>query len=279
MLYSTVKKLRSCIFPLSLSALFISFASCAAAADSLLAEIPVRASLFTTDHLFNLYYINAKKEIVRYHTDDGSTITYSNLKLGTPVSMDASNPLKVLVFYPDFNALVLLDNTFAALTVLNLNRTPDGHSYKPAAVCKEAETDYIWIYDELTRRLIRIDEQGNLILQSEAFDQLFSDVIVPVRLVYADTYLYLLDKSGKILVFDRFGNFFKTLDVQAADFLQADDHSLLYIDSGKLRIFDMLTYSIRSIPLSPGTLQAELQKQILFLRLGDSLRIIRLQGA
>jgi hypothetical protein len=70
-------------------------------------------SLLTSDNLSNVYYV---KEAVLHKKNDEESLTYSNLHLGDIFSIDITNPMKIVVFYKDFNAVVLLDDKLNELT-------------------------------------------------------------------------------------------------------------------------------------------------------------------
>ena len=49
------------------------------------------------------------------------TYSYSNVHLGEITSVNAFNPLKIDVFYKDFNSVVILDNRLAEIVKINFN--------------------------------------------------------------------------------------------------------------------------------------------------------------
>src|SRR5688500_1993390 len=64
---------------------------------------------FTTDPLGNIYLVKGA-EVVKYNASGIRTARYSNLQLGDVATIDAMNPLKILLHYRDFQQLVFLDN-------------------------------------------------------------------------------------------------------------------------------------------------------------------------
>lgn len=65
------------------------------------------------DDFDNLYYVNGN---ILYKKTPSKLFSYSNVALGTLEKVDMSNPFKVILFYPDFNAVILLDNNLNELT-------------------------------------------------------------------------------------------------------------------------------------------------------------------
>src|SRR5687768_7815077 len=66
-------------------------------------------NLFTNDNLSNLYLINGE-EIIKYSPTGKQLLKYSNKRFGNITTIDATNALKILLYYKDFQQLVFLDN-------------------------------------------------------------------------------------------------------------------------------------------------------------------------
>src|ERR1700758_5875448 len=68
-----------------------------------------KADFFTTDNFGNTYLIKAEE--IRKYTATGDLLKiYSNKNLGKITSVDASNSLRLLVFYKDFASIAILDD-------------------------------------------------------------------------------------------------------------------------------------------------------------------------
>lgn len=65
------------------------------------------------DNTNSIYYI--KNNTLHKKTNDKLKV-YANIHLGTITSVDITNPLKIVVFFKDFNAVVILDNELNELT-------------------------------------------------------------------------------------------------------------------------------------------------------------------
>src|ERR1700690_3966530 len=74
--------------------------------------IPAKADQITTDQLGNFYII--KNDVLeKYDLKGALTKTYNNKTFGKIDLVDASNPMKVLLFYKNFSQIVFLDNTLS----------------------------------------------------------------------------------------------------------------------------------------------------------------------
>ena len=71
--------------------------------------IKSKIDLFTSDNLGNIYLVKGD-ELKKYNSKGELLKVFSNKKLGAISSIDASNPLRVLLFYKDQSQLVILDS-------------------------------------------------------------------------------------------------------------------------------------------------------------------------
>src|ERR1700739_3471195 len=79
---------------------------------NLVATIDVQADFFTTDNQSNIYIVKGN-ELTKYNTSGKLLYKYSNKNLGNIDFVDASNMLRLLVFYKNFLQVVFLDNTLS----------------------------------------------------------------------------------------------------------------------------------------------------------------------
>lgn len=78
------------------------------------AEIPLSAERFVgVDEFNNLYYIS---ENILYKKTSKKVFSYSNIELGALRSVNIQNPFKIILFYADFNSVIILDNNLNELT-------------------------------------------------------------------------------------------------------------------------------------------------------------------
>lgn len=77
-------------------------------------EIPLATERFVgVDEFNNLYYID---ENILYKKTSKKIFSYSNIELGAIRSVNIQNPFKIILFYADFNSVIILDNNLNELT-------------------------------------------------------------------------------------------------------------------------------------------------------------------
>lgn len=189
---------------------------------------------FATDNLGNIYLLTAKNQIKKINGSGDSLGVYNDVKrYGKIYSINASNPLKILVYYKDFSTIIILDRLLNVRATIDLRKQ---NIIEVKAVTNSYDNN-IWIFDELDSKLKKIDETGKVLFESTDFRQVFDDVPTPVSLYDRDGQLYLYDPKKGLLVLDYYGgkrNNFQLLnftDLQVIDkkTITARNDSSIYI--------------------------------------------------
>ena len=82
-------------------------------------SIPFEAEQFIGTDAYKNYYFIKKNTLVK--VNNNKSISYQNLTLGKITFVDIQNPLQIVLFYKDFNTIVLLDNQLNETTQVNGN--------------------------------------------------------------------------------------------------------------------------------------------------------------
>ena len=124
-------------------------------------------------------------------------------RFGNITSIDVNNPLKLLIFYKDFSNILILDR------FLNIRNSIDLRTQNLLQVsCIATSYDNnIWLFDEVENKLKKIDDAGNVLLETVDFRLLFDNNFLPQDIIDADGKLYLYNKQKGLVVFDYYGAF------------------------------------------------------------------------
>lgn len=255
----------------SIIILFLFIATRVSAADSLVLTIQQPHTFFTTDVYNNIYVITPAHEIVRRQISGANTVTFSNVRYGIPTLVDAGNPLKTLVYYADQQVLVILDKMLAEIAVLKFTAL-NNETYRPTMLCRASGGDHIWLFDELSQRIIRLDEAGNKIAVSEPWYQLFAEQQTPLWMQSHNDQVYVYTTAGMLCQFDAFG----TLGVQVnlpAQPLDMTGSALLLREENGLRLFDLQSTQSTPLVTTCSDTLLEIQPQYLFGGNGTQITI------
>lgn len=108
-------------------------------------------TLISVDNFGTIYYI--ENDVIHKKTPE-NTITYNNLQLGTLQSANAFNPLKINLFYKDFNTVIILDNRLAEIFKIDFNTLS---SYKDVSHMSTGHDNTIWVFNQNLQKLELFD--------------------------------------------------------------------------------------------------------------------------
>lgn len=165
--------------------------------------IPGDFSYFTIDNLENIYLVNnSSNQLKKLNGNGDSAGVFNNVrKYGKLFSIDATNPLKLLLFYKNFATIVVLDRFLNVRNTINLGKK---NIFKVKAVATSYDNN-IWLFDEGDSKLKKIDDNGDVLLETVDFRTLFDTVPSPLQIIDQDGYLFLYDPNKGFYTFDYYG--------------------------------------------------------------------------
>lgn len=199
------------------------------------------------DPLGQLYSVTSDNDIIQYRADGTVGFRYNNNKLGRLGEIDPGNPFNILLYYPDFQTIILLDRTLNEQTRIVLSEL-DLIDIELVALGAD---NLIWLYDAVDIQLKKLDQAGKISFRSDRLNQLLQDIPQPDQLLAFNTRLFLNDPGRGILAFDQFGRYETTLPVIGADNLQLiNEDRLLYTREGKVYSYDLRAFRESPVDLN-----------------------------
>lgn len=155
------------------------------------------------DNLFNYYLVNKNEDgFIKLNANGDSMGVYNQVrKYGIISFMDVSNPLKVLIYYKDYNLIVALDRLLNTTAVFDLRRLGILQS---TAIALSYDNN-LWVYDSRNTQLKKINEDGKIVFESADFKTLFDTVPQPTSIIDKNGLLYLYDKNIGLMIMDYYG--------------------------------------------------------------------------
>ncbi|MBA2610325.1 MAG: hypothetical protein H0U95_00035 [Bacteroidetes bacterium] len=186
--------------------------------------IKTKLDYFTTDNIGNIYTVK-EDELIKYLASGKMFARYSNLKLGRIATVDATNPLKLLLYYRDFQQIVFLDNQ------LTTNSEPislESLGYEQTdLVCAGANNSF-WIYNKQNNELIRFNEVSKKIASTGNLKQILQADLKPNFMKEHNGYLFLNSPETGIYVFDIFGTFSKIISLKNLKQFEVNEDIIYY---------------------------------------------------
>jgi hypothetical protein len=236
---------------------------------TLLNSLPFSGVTFlTTDQLGNAFVV-VENQLLEFNSKGKPVANFSRNDLGALLYVDASNPMKILLFYPDFAKAIILDSKLSPQSVISFRELKIN---QPLTVCSSKENGY-WVYDREDDQLKKIDPSLQIIQQSGNLTQLIGYQLQPGRMVEENGLVYINNPTSGVLVFDRYGNYFKTIPYQNLSNFQVIEKDILFINKNKLFRFDSKSLSESEIllPKHDSILSIRLEQHELYLLTSDSL--------
>jgi hypothetical protein len=207
---------------------------------------------FTVDILGNMYLLYQNGQLKKLLPNGDSAAVFNNVrKYGKVYSLDVSNPLKVLLYYKDFETVVTLDRFLNVRSTLDL-RQQDLQQVKAVA---QSYDNNIWIFDELESKLKRIGDDGRLIDQSNDFRTIFDSMPSPQIIIDQDKSVYLYDSAKGVYIFDYYGAYKSRIPFTGWTDFRVINNALVGRDGKFLYRYDVGSLQLQQYAL-PGFMNA-----------------------
>lgn len=111
-------------------------------------KMPLDADRFIgVDSYKNTYFL-VNNALIK--TSDKDRWNYADFTLGSITEVDIINPLRILVYYADFNIVVFLDNTLNEIERINFNQVED---YLNIETVRMANNNSVWVFNKDAQQL------------------------------------------------------------------------------------------------------------------------------
>jgi hypothetical protein len=179
---------------------------------------------FDADNLGNVYLIAKDQQIKKINEQYDSVGVFNEVRNFGPLhAIDVSNPLRVILWYKDFATLLILDRFLNRRTIIDLRRIG---ILQCSAVAQSFDNN-IWLFDELENKVKKINESGELLLESADFRILFDDPPHPFKMEDFNKQLYAYDSTRGLVVLDYFGAYKQVFSYKGWRSIQGFEKGLL----------------------------------------------------
>lgn len=185
--------------------------------------------ILEVDKLGYTYLVNSANEIIKLKGKE-ILFRFSSKRLGNVTQLDVTNPQKILVYFGDYYQILFLDNTLSEIMKLDL----EGMGYWDVQSVALSRDNFIWIYDPVNVKLLKINQNGESVLSSnELYAYGFEDF--SPRIKVGDQVVYLYDDT-EVKVFDEYGTWLKKYAIENKG-IQVTDEEIIFMGAGKLKAY------------------------------------------
>lgn len=213
---------------------------------------------FTVDNLGNIYVLNSDNRLKKLSPRGDSLAVFNDVRrYGKITSIDATNPLKILVYYREFTTVVELDRFLNLINTIDLRK----QNILQAKAIGLAYENNIWVFDELDAMLKRVRDDGTLVDQTTDFRQLFDSVPDPTVIRDRGDLVYLYDPAKGVYIFDHYGTLKTHLDIRGWEDFNVIGKNLLGHDATQFYRYEPGTLNMLEQPI-PADYQGALRIDI-----------------
>lgn len=108
-------------------------------------SITIKTNRFIGKDIYNNYYSISQNTFIKQNKDE--VLNYQNLALGNIFSVDYSNPLLIVIFYKDFNSIILLDQQLNEVQKISGNDF--GLIFEVTGLARQ---NSLWFYDTVSQK-------------------------------------------------------------------------------------------------------------------------------
>ena len=203
-------------------------------------SFPGNFTYFTVDNLDNVYLLSSTDQLIKIDPNGDNMVFNEVRKYGKLFSIDATNPLKVLLYYKNFSTIVVLDRNLTVRNTINLRK----QNIINVKTIAPSYDNNIWLFDEGDAKLKKINDNGDILLETVDFRNLFDTIPSPTQITDRDKFVYLYDMARGFYVFDYYGTLknkvpllnWTNTDVFANTFYGFSDSSLYQYKQGSLNL-------------------------------------------
>ncbi len=179
---------------------------------------------FQCDPFGNIYTFS-NSIFTKYDTAGIEVISYNENKNGAIGNIDISNPLKILVYFPERSKVIYLDRNFSPIEneIDLISLFNESFSY-----CCTSYSNGLWAYSQSGITLIRINQQAVITTKVESLNQIMFDNFKISQLIEDGDYLYVGNPHYGIVIFDRWGAIIKQIPLKYENSFQAFNNQLFY---------------------------------------------------
>jgi hypothetical protein len=230
----------------------------------LIRHLDGKVSSIGSDELQNLYIV--KSDVLEKYDLDGKFLySYNDNTLGPVSSVDAADPMKVLVYYRPLEQFVILDNTLS-ITADPVPLANFGYEQVSLA-CMSYDKGY-WLYNPGNLELVHMAASDLSVNKSTGnISQLVHLPIKPNFLLEQNNKVFLNDPDIGILVFDIYGAYYKTIVIKGLTQFQVDGEKIIYLEGKQLKTYNTKTLVDETLSLPDSSAVAiRVEKERMFIQ-------------
>lgn len=194
-------------------------------------ELPGKFNQFRVDELGSIYVLSSTGQIKKYNPNLDSLAVFNDVKrYGQLYSILTENPLRTILFFKNFNTVLLLDRMMQMVQKIDFRKLS---LFQVNAIAPSYD-NRLWIFDQQNGKIKKINFDGSLVFESTDLRLVFTGELHPFKMIEHQGSLYLLDSINGVYQFDYYGGFKKKLSYPHTLDIESWGNTLLGIEKDRI---------------------------------------------
>jgi hypothetical protein len=209
-------------------------------------NLPEKTSAAFLDSKELLFLGDINGNVRRVHPENDEILVYGPPRPSRVSLLDASNPLRIFVFYEDLQEYVVLDRFLTEIARYSLS---DYTTY--AGLCAPSQNNQLWLIDLQNFTLRKIDPSGTSNEITIPLQQVLDPDDFDISLIREyQNLLFLADRKRGVYIFDNLGNLLTRLERKGIGNISFNDNNAILLqDSIRLIRYDLYSGQISETSL------------------------------
>jgi hypothetical protein len=209
---------------------------------------------FAPDNLGNLYVLTTDNQLKKFNVRGDSMAVFNNVKkYGKLTEINASNPLRTILYYKDYRTVLVLDRFLNDVNKIDLRKL----NIFQVKVVAPAYDNSIWVFDEQESKLKKVGEDGRLLSETPDLRLVLDEAPLPQKIFDQNGYVYLYDPAKGIFIFDYYGALKNRIALIDWKDLQVLGNTIVGIKGDKIMSYKTGTLEIKETPVPKFIINAK----------------------
>lgn len=198
-----------------------------------------------TDKFSNFFVVNEDQKLIQFDENGQQKAVYNEIKYGKFGIIDLNNPLSILIYYPDFSIVQILDRNLTFQSEINLRSL----GFQTNTAVGLGADNNIWFYNLEKFRLIKIDPTGKVIRKSNELIGLIGKSTISGQIWEQDNFLLTRAPGFGWMLFDDFGSYIQTLPLPDEEIQNFSGDKIYFREGEYIQQFDLNTIRKKAFPI------------------------------
>lgn len=198
------------------------------------------------DSMSNCYVITDEQNLCKLSSAGDTLYTFED-KSFLVSHVDASNPLKLLVYDNSQNTIKFLDKT---LTPINSPIRLDDLDIPVSNAVSSSRDNLFWVFDDNTQELKKYSRALKEVANSGSITAITGKNIQPTYMVESEAKIYLLDTVQGVFQFDHLGTYLFHFKKIKAEKIVVIGDKIIFLKNNELYLYDTVLLDIDKFPIN-----------------------------